>query len=75
MEPRRREVAGLAKIVEADPLSGKKADLTSGGKRRRADAGNADTRPQIGHALRSVYDQTVDEAIPREMLDLLGRLG
>lgn len=31
--------------------------------------------PQIGRALRSVYDQTVGEAIPPEMLELLGKLG
>lgn len=28
----------------------------------------------VGTALRSVYDQTVGEAVPDEMLDLLGKL-
>ena len=28
----------------------------------------------LGEALRSVFDTTVDEAIPAEMLDLLGKL-
>jgi len=28
----------------------------------------------MGAALRTVYQRTVDEAIPREMLDLLGKL-
>jgi hypothetical protein len=28
----------------------------------------------VGSALRTVYDQTVNEAIPGEMLDLLGKL-
>jgi hypothetical protein len=28
----------------------------------------------VGNALRSVYEQTVDESIPQEMLDLLGKL-
>jgi len=28
----------------------------------------------VGNALRTVYDQTVNEAIPGEMLDLLGKL-
>ena len=28
----------------------------------------------MGAALRSVYQQTVDEAVPEEMLDLLGKL-
>ena len=30
--------------------------------------------PPMGSALRSVYQQTVEEAIPREMLDLLSKL-
>ena len=29
----------------------------------------------MGSALRSVYQRTVDESIPSEMLDLLGKLG
>ncbi|HEX7656399.1 MAG TPA: NepR family anti-sigma factor [Sphingomonas sp.] len=29
----------------------------------------------MGFALRSVYQKTVDEAVPDEMLDLLGKLG
>lgn len=29
----------------------------------------------IGHALRSVYQKTVDETVPPEFLDLLGKLG
>ena len=31
--------------------------------------------PEIGSALRSVYDRAMKEAIPPEMLDLLGKLG
>jgi len=30
---------------------------------------------QLGDALRSIYDRTLNEDIPPEMLDLLGRLG
>ena len=30
---------------------------------------------EMGAALRSVYDKTVNEPIPGEMLDLLGKLG
>jgi len=29
---------------------------------------------EMGEALRSVYQQTIDEQIPPEMLDLLGKL-
>lgn len=34
----------------------------------------AGTDPATGVALRSVYQQTVEERIPDEMLDLLGKL-
>jgi hypothetical protein len=37
--------------------------------RKRAPAG------EVGHALRSVYDRALNEEIPPEMLDLLGKLG
>ena len=41
--------------------------------------GGAATRnpdaPELGQALRSVYDKALNEAIPPEMLDLLGKLG
>jgi hypothetical protein len=30
--------------------------------------------PQMGAALRSVYQKTVEEAVPDEMLDLLSKL-
>jgi hypothetical protein len=32
-------------------------------------------RAEVGNALRSVYQRTIDESIPPEMLDLLGKLG
>jgi len=31
--------------------------------------------PEVGQALRSAYQRTLDESIPPEMLDLLGKLG
>lgn len=48
----------------------------TGGKSAK---GGAATRkpdaPELGQALRSVYDKALNEAIPPEMLDLLGKLG
>lgn len=38
-------------------------------KKRRTPA------PEVGEALKSVYQRTVNEDIPPEMLDLLGKLG
>lgn len=31
--------------------------------------------PEVGTALRAAYQQTIDESIPPEFLDLLGKLG
>ncbi len=31
--------------------------------------------PEVGNALRTVYQRTIDEDIPPEFLDLLGKLG
>ena len=41
--------------------------------RKTAAKGEA-TQKDTGSALRTVYQKTVDEAIPDEMLDLLGKL-
>ena len=42
--------------------------MTKSGRKRGPNA-------EIGHALRKAYSDAVDEAIPPEMLDLLGKLG
>ncbi|MBY8825958.1 NepR family anti-sigma factor [Sphingomonas colocasiae] len=43
---------------------GKSKDKTPDGK-----------NPAVGDALRSIYQKTIDESVPQEMLDLLGKLG
>jgi hypothetical protein len=62
-------------------------DTDGAGRRvlRAADAPNAvdaakpkrkrSATPEVGHALRAAYQRTIDENIPPEMLDLLGKLG
>ena len=40
-------------------------------KKKKKSAGGAD----LGHALRSAYQRTIDEQIPPDLLDLLGKLG
>jgi hypothetical protein len=37
-------------------------------------AGGGQSDSSVGHALRSVYEKAVEEQIPQEMLDLLGKL-
>jgi len=49
------------------PASGS-ADAPAGRKRKSAPT-------EVGDALRSVYQRAIDEDIPPEMLDLLGKLG
>lgn len=39
--------------------------------RKRKSAGS----PELGSALRSVYQRTINEDIPPDLLDLLGKLG
>ena len=64
------------------------ADERDGGRRRKSsdEAGGDEPAaepkkrkrppaPEFGHALRSAYQRTLDESIPPEMLDLLGKLG
>ena len=64
---------GLSRLAKEDN-SKKPANDVSGGKpakRRRADGARDSS---VGSALRSVYAQTVDEAVPSEFLDLLNKL-
>jgi hypothetical protein len=63
------------------------ADERDGERRRKSDEDTDDTPkssmrkkkqapvPEVGNALRSAYQRTLDEDIPPEMLDLLGKLG
>ena len=44
-------------------------DETPRSRKRRAPT------PEVGQALRAAYQQAVNEAVPPEMLDLLGKLG
>jgi hypothetical protein len=52
------------------------------GSRGESDTGPANNKKKrkeksapIGRALRSVYDDTLREEVPRDFLDLLGKLG
>lgn len=48
-----------------EPMTkGKSKDKTPGGR-----------NPAVGEALRSIYQKTIDESVPQEMIDLLGKLG
>jgi hypothetical protein len=68
----------LAFVDDKDGQRGQR----SSSHRPEADAGEQPVRakkrppiPEVGSALRSAYEQAVNEDIPAEMLDLLGKLG
>ncbi|USI73296.1 NepR family anti-sigma factor [Sphingomonas morindae] len=42
--------------------------------RETSSAGRKQADRDVGHALRSVYASTVNEEIPAELIDLLGKL-
>lgn len=53
-----------------------KLRAAGGGRGGSGKGGGKEARPDtLGVALHSVYDATLAEAIPPEMLDLLGKLG
>ena len=52
-----------------DPISPDDSDDTPRSRKKRG------PNTEIGQALRKAYCDAVDETIPPEMLDLLGRLG
>jgi hypothetical protein len=56
-------------LALSDEKKGRKKTGTAGGPSK-----TGPTR-DVGGALRSVYQRTIEEEIPAEMLDLLGKLG
>jgi hypothetical protein len=58
--------------LEQKPAAGTPA----GKKAKAADGSDREQRERaMGRALRSVYDEAVQEAVPDDLLDLLGKLG
>ena len=65
-----KEKDGTGKRKSQPPRQGSETGAAGGKTRKKRPAA-----PEFGNALRSVYQQTIDESIPPEMLDLLGKLG
>ena len=79
-------VGGAARAARGSDLSFE--NEKNGGRRRKSDprsvidiADKPHPRKKgaapadVGNALRSVYQRTIDESIPPDLLDLLGKLG
>ena len=58
--------------MKDDKGSGKRDGQVENRKRRAARAAEADT--YVGSVLRSAYQETVDEGVPDELMNLLSRL-
>lgn len=75
--PRPRGVQDLTFQDEKDGQRRRKSDPDSQTPEERP-ARTGKRRPpaaEFGQALKTVYQRTIDEEIPPEMLDLLGKLG
>ena len=68
-DPRRRAAASAGSSTKdtAEPDGG--ASPTPRAVKKRP------ATPEVGNALRAAYQQTINEDIPPEFLDLLGKLG
>ena len=53
----------------------KTAAASDGHTSGRAKSGKKGGNQEVGHALRAAYQQTINEDIPPDLLDLLGKLG
>jgi hypothetical protein len=64
----------LSEGSDSDPSTGGGRDKPRSRRARKsADAGRS-RAGELGKALRSVYDTTLREDVPRDFLDLLGKL-
>jgi hypothetical protein len=72
-------VCGITPVLRRVALRGmtlsSDRDFSKKPKRKMAEATRKDGSKDMEAALRSAYDKTLREAIPDEMLDLLGKLG
>lgn len=72
MHPREGD-EDLSEGSKSDPhIAGR--DKRRSGKGRKPNGGGKSKAGELGKALRSVYDTTLREDVPRDFLDLLGKL-
>ena len=72
MHPREGD-EDLSEGSDSDSPGGGRDKRRSKRPRKPADAGRA-RAGELGKALRSIYDTTLREDVPRDFLDLLGKL-
>ena len=64
----------LSDSSSSDPFA-KAGRGKTNSKRSRKPDGTARKSGDVGRALRTVYDDTLREEVPKDFLDLLGKLG
>lgn len=62
------------KAVSSAPQGARNASDERVPRKKSSNRKNSPT-PEVGQALRNIYQRTIEENIPSEMLDLLGKLG
>jgi hypothetical protein len=67
-------IRGAGNLAGKDELKGGTANETPAAKASKRKRGESARDASVGAALRSVYTETVNEAIPSEFLDLLRKL-
>lgn len=60
--------------VDGNKKGASRPDKSARSARSRGRKAITEQDSNVGNALRSVYQQTVNEDVPREFLDLLGKL-
>lgn len=79
MRRRVRRRDGVKRLTAQDDDKGTPGKAAKGdGRKEAATRRGGRDRPRagdVGETLRNVYQRTIDEDIPPEMLDLLGKLG
>ncbi len=64
----------LSEGSSSDPPAGGSRDKRRSKRTRKSDDTRRSKANELGKALRSVYDTTLREDVPRDFLDLLGKL-
>ena len=73
MHPREGD-EDLSEASKSDPLANGGRDKPRSKRGRKPNSGGKTKAGDVGRALRTVYDTTLREDVPKDFLDLLGKL-
>ena len=80
VDVKQRKSGGVEPLNFSDELERERRrksddEASASAEQRRPARRRKDDSSEVGDALRTVYQRAIDEDIPPEMLDLLGKLG